>query len=445
MLEISNRLAALYSQVPVKVDSEGQAQLNNPLERSFNEIAPLETKQHGGLNLTIDQIPHPAYMVNYNFEIIWCNEESKQHILGGMQEFPKTIQDRCVLQFLLESNYFKQTQNFVDVLRFHIALAKSRLLKSWFDSLLDHLPVEKRRLIEDLYHDVEVIPPQTILETSINLSPKTGAELSFHLYASFYREGILFIYVPGGPASDNLLELLARRDDVIRKLLRKRLPAITQLAVMVTDLQDSAKICSELPPHEYFELINQIWATMGPIFRKYYGVHGKHVGDGMVYYFFPQPDGSYMFNALLCAQEVKFAMRQISKQWQMRKGWLTELYLNTGLSEGQEWLGTFQAPANVEFTVLGGTVNQASHLSEIARCGEIWATKNFISQLTPDERRRVRFGIHRKNEEGRAMFVASTYTQAGGLTHISLDQSEKMKEISSLPITEILEVNNLLH
>jgi adenylate cyclase len=34
-------------------------------------------------------------------------------------------------------------------------------------------------------------------------------------------------------------------------------------------------------------------------------------------------------------------MRKISKKWQLRKNWLNELYLNIGLHEGQEWLGTF--------------------------------------------------------------------------------------------------------
>lgn len=79
-----------------------------------------------------------------------------------------------------------------------------------------------------------------------------------------------------------LLEFLSRRDIVIRNLLRKRLPVLTPLAVIVADLQNSVKICSELPPEEYFELINEIWSTMAPLFRKYYGTYGKHVGDGMV-------------------------------------------------------------------------------------------------------------------------------------------------------------------
>ena len=58
---------------------------------------------------------------------------------------------------------------------------------------------------------------------------------------------------------------------------------------------------------------------MEPKLRKFYATHGKHVVDGMVYYFFPQPDSNYAMNALLCAEEMKEAMREISKAWKERK------------------------------------------------------------------------------------------------------------------------------
>ena len=47
---------------------------------------------------------------------------------------------------------------------------------------------------------------------------------------------------------------------------------------------------------------------MKPIFCKYYATHGKHVGDGIVYYFFPQPDCNYVLNAIECAWEMIIAM-----------------------------------------------------------------------------------------------------------------------------------------
>ena len=333
------------------------------------------------LKLTIEAIPNPAYMVNYNFELTWLNNEARTQLLGGIQALPSNTEARNIFQLLLNGEAWEAGSG--ELLRFHLALAKQRMPKAGLIGMCKGLPLERLRLLENLYGEADDISVKAIVECPMQIPGPDGQSQAHYAYASLFREGILFVYVPGGAGSDTLLSLLARRDEVIRHLVRKRLPVLTDLAVLVADLQDSVKICSELPPEEYFELINQIWSTMEPIFRRYYGTHGKHVGDGMVYYFFPQPDCSYVMNALICAHEIKRVMQNISKEWQLRKGWSTELYLNTGLNEGQEWLGTFQSATHVEFTVLGDTINHAARLSDFARYGAVWATKNLLGKLTP--------------------------------------------------------------
>jgi class 3 adenylate cyclase len=246
--------------------------------------------------------------------------------------------------------------------------------------------------------------------------------------------------MPEGVESEGLLNFLARRDEVIRSLLRKRLPVLTDLAVMVADLQNSVKICSELPPEEYFELINEICSAMSPVFRKYFGTHGKHAGDGLLYYFFPQPDSNYIFNALRCAREIRSEMQKISKAWQIRKNWLNELYLNIGLTEGQEWLGTFQTETSVEFVVLGDSINQASRISDFARFGAIWATKSFMGKLSTEERLKVRFGVTRSTPEGREVFVSSSYATVSALVSLESARNDKLRDIATLPVTEVVEV-----
>jgi adenylate cyclase len=180
---------------------------------------------------------------------------------------------------------------------------------------------------------------------------------------------------------------------------------------------------------------------MEPIFRKYYGTHGKHVGDGMVYYFFPQPDCNYIFNALMCAQEMKAIMRRISKEWQLRKNWINELYLNIGLNEGHEWLGIFHIETKVEFTVLGDTINHAARLSDFSRGGAVWATKNLLGKLPAKERQRVKFGIRRKDAEGREAFVNAFYSRVSELAYLNdAARNEKLSDIAALPVTEIIEI-----
>ncbi len=383
----------------------------------------------GPLRLTIDQVPYPAYMVNYNLELTWYNEEARSLLLGNFDKLPADTKERGVLDYFARSGYGSHLENREAFHQLHLQMGRERVAAALGNTG-----------VTATLAGVAGSNSSPIAELPLGLRGADGKEEYYRVYASYFREGILVIYAHESAGAHGLLGLLERRDEVIRNLLKKRLPVLTDVAVMVADLQNSVRICSELPPEEYFELINQIWASMEPIFRRYYGTHGKHVGDGMVYYFFPQPDCNYIVNALYCAAAMREAMRKISKEWQLRKNWLNELFLNIGLNEGHEWLGVFHAETRVEFTVLGDTINHAARLSDFARHGSIWATKNLLGKLSPDERSQVRFGIARRDRDGREVFVNASYSRVSELIDLSSPRYEKLIDIGALAITEIVEV-----
>lgn len=429
--------------IPEKIAPQESSPYSRPVvqtETTRISHAPLAVipDQSQSLRLTIDHIPHPAYMVNYNFEITWFNEEARVELLGAFENLPADISERNALNFMLKGKLGRNGANREELLQFYLMLGKGRFSRNDLMSVLTgQADASTRQLVGAL---AGAQANGTLVQLPLSLRLENDELAHYNVYASYYREGILFIHLPSHADSDSVLGLLERRDEVIRNLLKRRLPVLTDVAVLVADLQSSVRICTELPPDEYFELINQIWASMEPIFRRYYGTHGKHVGDGMVYYFFPQPDGNYILNALKCAREMKSVMRTISKEWQLRKNWLNELYLNTGLNEGHEWLGIFHIETKVEFTVLGDTINHAARLSDFARSGSIWATKNLIGKLPEQDRQRVKFGIRRKDTDGREIFVGATYSRISELADLKGAYSEKLNEIAALPVTEILDI-----
>jgi class 3 adenylate cyclase len=411
---------------------------------SGSEAPEAAGENRRALRLTLEEVPHPAYMVNYNFELTWYNDAAREHILSDLGTLPAHSKARNLFLLLFPPGSETASGFRSELLRVHLALAKNRLSKGSVLGLLYGLDREALSLADRLFDESIVTSERKpILDFSVELTDLSGGTVNWRVFAQFFREGIFIVYIPSQQYNATLLEFLSQRDVVIRDLMRKRLPVLTPLAVLVADLQNSVKICSELPPEEYFDLINEIWTTMGPIFRKYYGTYGKHVGDGMVYYFFPQPDSDYIYNAIACAQELKQEIRKISKKWQLRKNWLNELYLNTGLHEGQEWLGTFQTATSVEFAVLGDTINHAARLSEFARFGTIWATKNLLSKLAQQKRANVDFGITRKGEDSQEHFVASSYSQLGAMVDLNCERYEKLRDIAMLPITEIRTVKNV--
>ena len=403
--------------------------------------SPISDIENRGLRLSLDHIDGPAYMVNSRFELEWCNDEAMRVLFGPDQRLSSDIRERKLFNLFLEGRQAVRADSYQQLLRFHLSIAKKRLSKT---AILD---------LESI--DPECADPATLFgiydaiasdeigrqdHMQLNLSPRGEKECWYDIHASFFREGVFFAYSSTVAENDELLALLSRRDIVIRDLLKRRRPYLTDLAVLVADLQSSMKICAELPPEEYFRLINDVWQTMEPRLRKYQATHGKHVGDGLVCYFFPQPDSDYVMNALSCALEMKEAMREVSRQWRQQKNWLNDLVLNIGMDEGQEWFGTYQTPTHVEFTVLGDTINKAGRLSDLARNGAVCATKNMVGKLDGRDRQKVHYGVRREGADGGELLVPETFSRVSNLVDLDDPINEKFKDIAVLPITEILDL-----
>ncbi len=422
----------------------------NPIEVPPQTSPEASPKKSGGekdkrpassrrLRLSIGDLDHPAYLVNNNFEIAWSNRQAEETILQKADGLSSEITNRNVFRLLSESGFITGAEGRSPLFQFHLSIAKGRLSKAALLTLDGGMDEDSIDFLADQYDGTDAAAFQPILDTEINLAPPGAEPARYQLYATTFREGIFFAYVPCVGEDDALLTLLARRDLVIRDLLRDRKPYMTPLAVLVADIQSSMKICAELPSEEYFTLINQVWGTMEPKLRKYHATHGKHVGDGILYYFFPRPDCNYVLNALRCAQEMKEEMVAIDRHWRKQKNWSNRLELNMGLDEGQEWFGAYQTPTHLEFTVLGETVNRAARISDFAEDGSIWVSKNMLGSLNAREMEGLSYGIRRRGPEGDKITVGSTYSRLSNLVDLSDPANQKMRDIAALPVTEILD------
>lgn len=390
----------------------------------FRDSAALAPPRRELPRLSIDEIAHPAYLVGPDFSLLWFNAASAQ-VLGT------AAGGENVLQRLLRAPAAPERD---EILRFHLAFARQHAAA--MDRLEHELAPEQRAELERLARDAQ--PPSAGFVSHLCGSGASAPEGPC-LYAIRFREGILFAHVPSGRAADDLASLLQAREMVVGDPRRRRLPVLSDVAVVVMDLQHAPRIWSALPAEEYFELINQIWLAADPIVRRHRGTQGKHPRDGLACYFLRQRDASHAWNALLAAHEMREAMRRLSKEWQLRKGWSTELCMDTGVDEGQQWVGTLQSGAGAEFTMYGATLTRATALSAFARGGAIWATKDLLAKLTPQERQRLKWGIHRRDEEGHDVFVPAVFCT---LERLAAPEAvaDEWREFAGLAITEIVDV-----
>jgi adenylate cyclase len=441
-------MESIVNQINTASASENRNELDRKLPENpdtqdttqANEDCKSSPWQQQPLTLTITDIKSPAYLVNHNFEIDWINNEAEEKLFNRQISFIKDSHSRNIFKLFVEMGFLNGNENRNNLLLVHLSPFKSRFPKSHIKNMFQGITPREIEQYEKMYDKASTTSGDSISQTYVSLEGSDeGVATAYHLYFMTFREGILVIYEKMDSFMQGISEILTNRSWVINDLLQQRLPTMTSFSVLVADLQDSIRICAELPPEEYFELVNAIWKCMECTFKKYYGTYGKHSGDGMVYYFLKDRDTNYLMNAIMCAIEVRENMKKLNMDWKLRKGWRNELYLNIGINEGQEYFGTIPTSTNIEFTALGDTVNIAGRLSDFANYGSIWTTKNLMNRISQEERKLLRYGINSKDND-RDIFIENTFSRIIDMLHGTEQKCSKYMDIATVSVAELIEI-----
>ena len=391
-----------------------------------------------GLHLTFVDINTPAYLMNYQFEIEWINEQAESVVLGKTIRNIKDVEYRNVFRLFLNWEFTNFIRNWEDFLYYHMIFFKARQPKEEIANLYTNISQKEINYLQKVYDNTSNVQIEKIYQQFITLVEKDKPEQRYVVYTTFFREGMFFLYLPANSVQTGITEYLSNREILVRDLLQERMPSLVSFSVLVADLQGSVRICAELPPEEYFELINAMWKLLEESFKKFNGIFGKRIGDGVVYYFLKKQDPDYIINSINCALEIREKMGRFSIDWKLRKKWYNDLYLNIGINEGQEYFSTTTpSSSNIEFTALGDTINYASRLSNLARHGSIITTKNLMNKLNEENKKDLRFGVVKRVNE-RDVFVEKVFSQVIDLVKDDDARRERFADIAALPVTEIL-------
>lgn len=435
MNEISRLFQAEYKQ------GEQAADIPDPLESESSTLErrrPYTRITDKELKVTICDLKTPAYLVNQNFEIEWINKQAEDIVFNKKVRSLVDSKSRNIFRLFLEKRELSQADEWIDLASLHLTVLQKRINGSSLSGLFTGITSRDMNLLKDIYNSRVITVPQQIYRIPVSVTLPGNIRHNYLVYTMNFREGTFFVFLPDEGVGSDLMSLLSQRQRVINDLLKHRMPSLVSLCVLVADLQDSMRISAELLPGEYFELINGLWECTGPVFEKYKGVYGKHVGDGVLYYFLNKPGTNYMNNCINCSIDLREAVLKFSDKWKGLKGWDNELFLNTGINEGQEFFGTIRSADNIEFTALGDTINTAARLSEFARNGQIWTTKNLVSKLSQEERNILRFGVHKNNDHSNR-FVRDSFSRVTDLLTTENINYRHLSTIAGLPITEIKE------
>ena len=389
------------------------------------------------LRVTVCDIESPAYLINKNFEVEWINQQAEDLVFGKKVRGLVDIESRNIFRLFFERMQSVQTDDWTALVSLHLSVLQANINGYVLSRLYRGISGQESALLHDIYSSLSFTPNREgAYHLPLSLALTTTLRQHYRVHTMTFREGTFFVYLPDDQVNEDLMHMLTRREQVINDLLRRRMPSLVSLCVLVADLQDSVRISAELLPAQYFELINGLWECVSPSFDEHKAIYGKHVGDGMLYYFIDKPGENYIVNCINCAIELRENVKKFSRKWRGIKGWDNNLYLNTGINEGQEFFGTIHLGNTVEFTALGDTINIAARLSEFAKNGEIWTSKNLVSKLSQEERSQYCFGVHSRTRPGNG-FIRDSFSRLSDLLTESNPHYRQLSAIGGLPITEI--------
>ncbi|OGQ95393.1 MAG: hypothetical protein A2521_06605 [Deltaproteobacteria bacterium RIFOXYD12_FULL_57_12] len=391
------------------------------------------------LKLTAHLTDSVGYLINSNLEIIWLNRLSEEFFFHENSSGSSGIEARKIFTLFATQEVRASAKDLKALFMFHLAMFKAKISKSFYTALCKRESGKEWPILEEIYEETDSCDQEVALSKPHQFVLADGSMKYYQIHAMSFVEGVFFVYLPCALPHREPLGISERRDNIVNgMLLGDQKPSLVSLCVLSAVLQDSIPISVELPPEEYFELINDLWTTVGTVLEKYNGISNGQGGAGLFCFFLIKSGSSYAKNAIDCALELKMVMREFSRKWSGRKNWRNEFFLNLGISAGQEYFGVIRSGRNVEFTAQGETINCSYGLSLLARSGSIWASKSVISCLTPEERGSIRFGISRKIHE-RDVIIPNAFSRVADLQTDETNQINLSSDIASLPITEILE------
>jgi class 3 adenylate cyclase len=391
---------------------------------------------------SIERIVFPAILVNSSWEIIWINQAGeKVFFQESIREIP-TAANRNILRLFLEKGLVERFKNWKEILTLHLRLAKRDLSEDRVEQICRQVETCPLSELKELWSEAEPLQERPITQQDLLLRPRKGKNSRHTLFSSDFREGTLLLYTPVNMQLDQILNLLMGREKLVKALLLRRIPSLTSLCILAGRLESSLHLRTALPPHEYFDLINQVILTSHQCFKDHGGTSGRSIQEGVVCFFLSAPDSprEYLHSAIQCAQALKQIITTLDKRWKYKKVWKNTLQMNMAIHCGEEWLGTIPSSLAFDFTVMGESLIETVKLSEFAEAGSIWASKKVIENMSPGDRQRVEFGV--RLGTGRERFVSpGIYSQVKELLSAEELQQRGLREISNLAVTEIINVH----
>jgi len=252
---------------------------------------------------------------------------------------------------------------------------------------------EKNNLLIDLIQKVES-EQKRIFESEFNLKSKSK-NISINLSCSpVFDEGKSFSGIV--IAMDDLSKINKVKStfkkyvskNIVDKLLENENSLNlggeeSEITILFSDIRGFTSMSEKLSPKQIVKLLNKYFQSMIDVVFKFNGTLDKIVGDElMVLYGVPLKNENDTENAIQTAIEMFKSLDKFNSK--IVKDGFEPFKIGIGINKGKAVSGNIGSEQQMNYTVIGDTINLGARLCSHAKSGEILISKYVKNSLTDD-------------------------------------------------------------
>jgi class 3 adenylate cyclase len=156
-----------------------------------------------------------------------------------------------------------------------------------------------------------------------------------------------------------------------------------KITVFFSDIIGFTEITERMEPEDMSNLLNVYLDEMANIAIKHGGTIDKFVGDAVMVFFGDPVSRGIKEDALACLSmgiEMIEALKGLQKDWHL-KGVLRPFRVRAGINTGFCTVGNFGSRSKMDYTIIGGQVNIAKRLQDIAEVDQIVISHETWAQI----------------------------------------------------------------
>ncbi len=218
----------------------------------------------------------------------------------------------------------------------------------------------------------------TFEETLARAEQRRNQLVAYKKYVNELKENLI-----GEERKRTMLSRFVSKQVVERIVSGEELPAraghTQEVSVLFADISDFTGLSEKLDQKSLVFIINTFYSALERVMNKHEGILDKFMGDGIMMIFGNSASGKgTAYNALGAAVEIQGQMDSIKRK--LRRFELPVISIHIGVSTGMATACSIGTEDRLAYTYIGGAVNLAKRLQDLAGPGEI-----IVSEATAAE------------------------------------------------------------